>query len=417
MPRAQGPQVQGPHVVDRSSQRRLRTQVAWGTGLEALLALAVLGSSSGLERYERSEEMGRVTKRGLPAAVERAQGMLRTPAGDPWSALLGLVASPDEASDLAAVVRRLKGMNPDDVKLAMMGRHRTPADRADELLETAERGGWADEVRPVAKVPAPRLLGLVIEALEALPEDLYLLGGSSAGLLQRNAVEAQRLLAEADDPVAVIERVTNGVVYRPEPGIHGVLLVPSLVHRPWTLVLDHGDTKIFCYPARVESELSAPEGSLIAIYRALGDGTRLRILRRLAAGSTPVARISEELGLAKSTVHEHLLSLRAAGLVRIASSGGFELEPELPDLNWKLKEFLGLEMRHECEGCGKVLEPDGDAYICSYECTFCQECAHGNENICPNCGGELVPRPKRSTAVRRPRGKSHAAVSGVARPR
>lgn len=411
------PKTQGPQVVDRSSSRRLGAQVAWGTGLEALLALAILGSGSGLERYDRGEEMGRVQRRGLPPAVERALNLIRTPAGDPWSALIGLLATPDQANDLQTVIRRLEGMSPDDVKLAMMGGHRTSDAGPDDLLEVAERGGWAEEVRPVANLPAQELLSLVTQALRELPEEMYLVGSNAAGLLQRNAVDAQRLLAEADDAIAVIERVTNGVVYRSEPGIHGVMLVPSLLYRPWTLVLDHGDTKIFCYPARVESELSAPEGSLIAIYRALGDGTRLRILRRLAAGSTPVARISEELGLAKSTVHEHLLSLRSAGLVRISSSGGFELEPELPDLNWKLKEFLGLEMRRECEGCGKVLEADGVAFICSYECTFCEDCAQGNGHICPNCAGELVLRPKRSKAVRRPRTRTHSAGRAAVRPR
>jgi hypothetical protein len=262
----------------------------------------------------------------------------------------------------------------------------------------------------VAKLDATDLAKLVIDALRQLPPELYLSGGQAAELLERNALDAQRLLDESENAGATIERLTHGLVYRPDPGITEALLIPSLVHRPWTLVLDHGSTKLFCYPARLESELTAPDIGLVAIYRALGDGTRLRILRRLAAGSTPVARISEELGLAKSTVHEHLLSLRAAGLVRMSAGGGFELQPELPDLNWMLKEFLGLEMRRECEGCGRVLEADGVAYICSYECTFCDDCAQRLERVCPNCGGELVLRPRRSPARsgRRPRAKATA---------
>ena len=39
---------------------------------------------------------------------------------------------------------------------------------------------------------------------------------------------------------------------------------------------------------------------------------------------------------------------------------------------------------------------EGDlAYICSYECTFCANCAEAMAAVCPNCGGELVPRPRR----------------------
>ena len=53
------------------------------------------------------------------------------------------------------------------------------------------------------------------------------------------------------------------------------------------------------------------------------------------------------------------------------------------------------QMRTACEGCGRRLESDGQARICSYECTFCVECAEAMEGVCPNCGGELVPRPRR----------------------
>ena len=56
---------------------------------------------------------------------------------------------------------------------------------------------------------------------------------------------------------------------------------------------------------------------------------------------------------------------------------------------------MSLEMRHECERCGGVLDHEGDAFICSYECTFCAGCATGMSHVCPNCGGELVRRPKR----------------------
>jgi len=56
---------------------------------------------------------------------------------------------------------------------------------------------------------------------------------------------------------------------------------------------------------------------------------------------------------------------------------------------------LALEMRTACERCGAALAPDGEAAICSYECTFCPGCAVQLENGCPNCGRELVPRPRR----------------------
>jgi hypothetical protein len=57
-----------------------------------------------------------------------------------------------------------------------------------------------------------------------------------------------------------------------------------------------------------------------------------------------------------------------------------------------------LEMRGACERCGAAVSPDGEAVICSYECTFCRSCGEAMDLVCPNCGGELVPRPRRVTA-------------------
>jgi uncharacterized protein len=59
---------------------------------------------------------------------------------------------------------------------------------------------------------------------------------------------------------------------------------------------------------------------------------------------------------------------------------------------------MALEMRTACERCGASLAPDGEARICSFECTFCAACSDELEGVCPNCGGELVARPKRSAA-------------------
>ena len=57
---------------------------------------------------------------------------------------------------------------------------------------------------------------------------------------------------------------------------------------------------------------------------------------------------------------------------------------------------MALEMRSECEKCGAALAPDGAARICSFECTFCPSCADEMAGQCPNCGGELLPRPRRA---------------------
>lgn len=59
---------------------------------------------------------------------------------------------------------------------------------------------------------------------------------------------------------------------------------------------------------------------------------------------------------------------------------------------------MALEMRHQCERCGKPLAADGEAFICSYECTFCSACTQEMDTLCPNCGGELLRRPRRKVS-------------------
>lgn len=60
-----------------------------------------------------------------------------------------------------------------------------------------------------------------------------------------------------------------------------------------------------------------------------------------------------------------------------------------------------LAMRPDCESCGRDLPPGSrDAFICSFECTFCADCAEGDlAHACPNCGGLLERRPTRSESL------------------
>ena len=59
-----------------------------------------------------------------------------------------------------------------------------------------------------------------------------------------------------------------------------------------------------------------------------------------------------------------------------------------------------LAMKPDCERCGADLPADnGGAVICSFECTFCADCADALDEICPNCGGELLDRPTRRGAA------------------
>jgi hypothetical protein len=74
-----------------------------------------------------------------------------------------------------------------------------------------------------------------------------------------------------------------------------------------------------------------------------------------------------------------------------------------------------LQLRPTCECCDVALPADSvDARICSFECTFCTSCADGNlGGLCPNCGGELLRRPRRPAGKL---GKFPASTERVYKP-
>jgi hypothetical protein len=60
-----------------------------------------------------------------------------------------------------------------------------------------------------------------------------------------------------------------------------------------------------------------------------------------------------------------------------------------------------LKLKPNCECCDRDLPPESaEAYICTFECTFCTTCADGVfGGVCPNCSGNLVARPVRPAAM------------------
>jgi hypothetical protein len=59
---------------------------------------------------------------------------------------------------------------------------------------------------------------------------------------------------------------------------------------------------------------------------------------------------------------------------------------------------MALQMKPACERCEGELAMKDEAWICSFECTFCAACTASMDRRCPNCGGELVRRPRREVA-------------------
>ncbi|SCL36376.1 ArsR/SmtB family transcription factor [Micromonospora aurantiaca (nom. illeg.)] len=94
----------------------------------------------------------------------------------------------------------------------------------------------------------------------------------------------------------------------------------------------------------VTAAVAAGMTPAVALFRSLGDETRLKIVRRLAAGEARVVDLTGELGLAQSTVSKHVACLRDCGLVdyRVEGRQSFYAltRPELLDLLTAAEELL-----------------------------------------------------------------------------
>ena len=149
-------------------------------------------------------------------------------------------------------------------------------------------------------------------------------------------------------PTEIVEQATGGIRLLPEPGVRRLILAPSYFSRPFNFLLAGEDWRFFGYPvaddALDQQDPLAPPLSVLRLHRALGDGTRLRILKLLSAGDLYLTEIAQQLELSKPTIKHHMVQLRAAGLVTIVEAGSvmyYSLRRDrLDDASIDLKGFL-----------------------------------------------------------------------------
>ena len=143
--------------------------------------------------------------------------------------------------------------------------------------------------------------------------------------MQARDVAARRADLERLPLEDFIERATNGYRWTPDAGVRRVHLVPSYFARPYNYVFAGEGWHLFAYPlaeTALDGDPAAVPLATIRLFKALGDASRMRILRYLADGDLYLTEIAERMGLSKPTVKHHLARLRAAGLVTVTEIGG-----------------------------------------------------------------------------------------------
>jgi DNA-binding transcriptional ArsR family regulator len=103
---------------------------------------------------------------------------------------------------------------------------------------------------------------------------------------------------------------------------------------------------VYIYPIATAPPSDVPPPELVRFYKALGDETRLRLLRLLAGREMYLQELARALGVSHVTVIHHITLLRAAQLVRVVERENFKyygLRPErMRDAATQWLEFAGM---------------------------------------------------------------------------
>lgn len=268
-----------------------------------------------------------------------------------WEHLLGLVYDCPTPRDVPTLIAMIEAIDPLELRLHMLGyyvrqhRRATPSEvilqaaqgdteAQKRLLKTSfpDDVHWQRTLRWLLSLEPTATKSLLLDIFHSWYDEVFREQEPQVLPIMARDAEAKLALKPTVSPEQLIE-IATGWEYVPEPGIQRVVLIPSYILRPWNATAERYDRKIFCYPVADESIAAddhAPPIRLVKLAKALADERRLRILKKLATGSYTLQEMSEDFGVAKTTMHHHLIALRSAGLVRMRMS----------DKRWSLRQDM-----------------------------------------------------------------------------
>lgn len=181
--------------------------------------------------------------------------------------------------------------------------------------------GLPSELRPeiaveVARTDPETVRDRLIRLLERFYGRVYAAEEPRVLPLLRQDAERKRERAERLSPQAFVEEATGGHVLDPAL-VTEVVVAPSYFVRPFNLIADGVGVRTYVVPLGEEESVGEPTDFVVRVAKALGDETRLRILRMLMDREMYTQQVAEALGTSHVTAIHHLAALRAAHLIRI----------------------------------------------------------------------------------------------------
>jgi DNA-binding transcriptional ArsR family regulator len=353
--------IRQPRVVDLSRPgQALTVEIDASEAAELLLSIATLNG----DKDRDTLELGRARVEGLRASIpsnllELADDQLP---GDGAAQLLGLVYRTPKPRTAQAFLDLVAATDPVELRLHQLGYYMRPHHLTEpETIRLAAEGDASARRELLDAFSEYKTKCLDLERVlqvdvEEAKQALYaLLSGwyehafpeiepDVVSLAEKDAAVKRELILSVP-PEQVVERLAPGIQWVPGPDVDRVVFFPAYSPRPWVYMSEYKRVKIFCYPITVDREQAVPgdPAELVRIYKALGDESRLKLLKRLQDGPISLAEAAQEVGLAKSTTHHHLAILRQAGFVLIREGEEmYSLRTDLlPEPGALLARYLG----------------------------------------------------------------------------
>lgn len=164
-------------------------------------------------------------------------------------------------------------------------------------------------------------------------------------MVERERDALERL--KRDRPREFMELAMHGVQWERTTASR-IIFAPSYFSRPAVFYHYWDDVLTFCSPvddsrldeADQHHEPGAPDPDVLHFFEALGDRTRMRILRLLREKEMYLTELAEKLDLTKATTKFHMVKLRAAGLVTLHDRGRHTFYEARPDVARVARELL-----------------------------------------------------------------------------
>jgi len=258
--------------------------------------------------------------------------------GNVWISAMSLLEDMTSGSTVDDFTDRVEAMDPTDLRLALLAMHETNSPEYDRLALAAAAGDrdatvalmalpvvakhqrWANTMTELLALEPRETTELIVGALRGAQADVFSTFESDFRPSLERDLSAKQTMADRLSTERFVELATNGLSIEKQGYRRPMLLIPSVVGRPWNIFTESSSRMIIAYPVAdeyMDADPDAPPQWLIKTYKALGDERRLRILRRLSRGPASLHELADELDVSKSTLHHHMMLLRAAGLVKV----------------------------------------------------------------------------------------------------